>query len=751
MQRHDAGDGPEVLALRSMRRWLVLLSSSAAVVATLGFAAPNWPGLGGWERLGLALAALCALAAVLRSQASAWLWAAAAAMLVLMLVPLLAPAALTTWVPVTTLASYLAYYLAVLLPGRLGLGATVAPAALLAFVWTHAPAAVIPGRLVVMEGRPLYASVVVAACLLWWTWQRLLTEAHMADARLAAAERGLSDAVMAQERLALWRAAATRLHESVLNTLRYVLTTATVDRTRLAEEVRHDATAPMSSQSVPLHNATEVMDAVKADRVAGPYVRVVDPVPSLPLEPRVAEAMRGAIVELARNALRHSQAQHIGVSVTATADAGLRTVVEHDGVASDRPGVPGLGIGVVLEGAITEAGGVWRRRPDGSTVIDLPLAPRHRELVAGAGTVDRGRLLMTAPLVGVAAVGSLHYVELLAGADALPRLAALLGLVAVLHSVRTFARRRRLDGVGVVVGVLAPGLLPWVMLAATVTCAETPLVAAALNISGLVVIITAAWTPPRVGMTAGLLWASGGMALYFDVPAACRDALVIALLNALVATPIVIAVTTAGARAFERTKALAREARHREFLERTRAAVASDVNAALHDAVRQATTQLNAIVQGAQLDDGRRRVLQLADGRIRAAIQVDPRTAGAVAVLALHLVEALAVRGRAVEVRAIRASGDDRPLPEELSALLVRLVMAAGSGARLHVFSDGVDDYLSLLVDGSGLAAEELAVGDVRWFADARLEVDAEEDDGDRVAVLVSRPVVTAATATAAE
>jgi hypothetical protein len=97
-------------------------------------------------------------------------------------------------------------------------------------MWSPRPTNVIAGGLALADGSLAAIQLVAATAMIWWAWNSLRREADRTDADLAALDSLTAESMLVTERAAMWRLTGTRLHESVLNSLRYLIASPTVDR-----------------------------------------------------------------------------------------------------------------------------------------------------------------------------------------------------------------------------------------------------------------------------------------------------------------------------------------------------------------------------------------------------------------------------------------------------------------------------------------------------------------------------------------
>jgi hypothetical protein len=352
---------------------------------------------------------------------------------------------------------------------------------------------------------------------------------------------------------------------------------------------------------------------------------------------------------------------------------------------------------------------------------------------------------VTAPLAGTAAVGSLYFAGLLPLGGVRPLLAVVAGVFGAMAALVAVVRRRRLSIPVSIVIILAPAVVPWLLLGQTLGCGDATAVSRAVNIAGFSMLVIGTWGRPVTGFVGLPVWGVGTVLLASTITSECRGFSLVALVNSVIALPLILVVTTVGARAYQRAQDRTQHERQREIVETSRAAAAMDVNAALQDSVADALSILSAIADGAPLDESRRRDLERVDGRIRAGIQVDPQSDGAMAVLAKSLVDEVASLGITVNVRSLVASADQRALPLTVQHTLYRLLATPGKApAVIQTFTDGEEDHLSVVVDRAALLAADLRLGATVEMDGVSIEVDDEpiaDEPGSEIAVLISRPI----------
>lgn len=744
--------GPEFGALLATRRWLLTVALGAAWGLTSVFGIGAWRQTSPQEHAVLVLSGTLVLAGLILGGRSRFLWLSTIGMALVVLSAARAPQDSPPWIPLGTIAAYAAYLAVMLCSRRVGFVVSFIGAAVLALVWSTDPSNAIPGGLAVWGGWVQVSQQLAGSLAMWWAWNALVDEARSADASLVTLQERTAAAIAVQERARLWRATATRVHESVLNSIRYVLHDGDIDRVRLGQELAREREGRGASEPAAGSTLPALIDELRGDEVVGALVEVRRAGPPVLFDADVFRAARAALIEVARNAARHGGATSIAVEVRQP-DAGSITVeVTDNGSGLSETSRPGIGTTTVLDSALGEVGGSWSLTPiDGSGSFvtiripcvspDGPATPTTKAFPP----FDKGRLLVTAPLAGTASVGALYFLGLLPLGGLGPILAVVAGVVGALAALASVVRRRRLSIRASVLLVLAPALVPWLLLGQTIACGEATAASRAVNIAGFSTLVIIAWGRPASGFVGMPIWAVGTVLLSSSITSDCRGFSLVALVNSVIALPLILIVTTVGTRVYQRAQDRTQLERQREIAESSRATAAIDVNTALQDAVQDASRILRDIADGAPLDEVRRRDLERVDGRIRAGIQVDPQSDGAMAVLAKSLVDDVASLGISVNVRSLVASADQRALPLTVQHTLYRLLATPGAApAVVQAFTDGEEDHLSVVVEKAALSAADLRLGATISMDDVTIEVDDEPLAGEAppdIAVLVSRPI----------
>ena len=744
--------GPEFGALLATRRWLVSVGVAAAWGIACVFGVMTWRQTSPLEHAVLLVSGLLVLAGLVLGGRSRYLWLSTGGLVLLGLSAALAPEGSPPWIPLVTISGYAAYVAVTQCSRRVGLVVAFVGAAALALVWSTQPSSAIPGSLVVWGGWVTVSQQLVGSLAMWWAWNTLVAEAESADLAMLVLQARTAAAIAVQERARLWRDMVTRVHESVLNSIHVVLHEGNTDPVRLSQEIAREREGWREAGQSVGNSLAALFDELRADVVVGGLVVVPVTAPPLGLDADVFVATRAALIEVSRNAVRHGGATAIVVGYRQPAPGVIAIDIADNGIGMPRTTQGGIGTTTVIDASLREVGGSWSiaNNDKGSSTVSISVpcaAPEDptTDRPQAYPPFDKGRLLVTAPLAGVSAVGALYYVGLLSIGGLRPLLAFVVGVIGSLAVPVVVARRRRLSTLLSLVAVLALASVPWLLIGQSSACGDATAVNRAVSIAGFSMVVFMAWAKPVAGFVGLPIWGLGTALLATGIGSDCRGFSLVGLLNVVIAIPIILAVTTAGARAYQRAEDRSQQARQREIAESSRAAAAVEVNAALEDLVYEALGILSDVAEGSPLDAARRQELERLDGRIRAWIQVDPQSDGGMAVLAKSLVDDVTSLGLTVTVRSLASSGDQRPVPLSVQQVLYQLLATPGSApATIHVFTDGEEDHLSMFVERKALAAAELRLGSTVEMEGVTIEVGGAPVAGDAlpdIAVLVSRPI----------
>ena len=231
------------------RTWAMLSICLLSWSLTMLVIGPQWRVLSGYEQ-GFVIAAGALILAGLVLASRRWsLWLLVLAMIALGSTALV-PSGSLVWTYPATYFGYVGFFLTLLLPRSLGFVTAVATAALVWGVWLTGPDNVAPESFVIGNGALQFCRVLGSQLLLWWAWNGLVRRAEALDDQWDALREAEVEAVAAQERSALWREQAGRVHATLLNSINALLESRRVDPDRLrvlaaqGRSALEDPTAP---------------------------------------------------------------------------------------------------------------------------------------------------------------------------------------------------------------------------------------------------------------------------------------------------------------------------------------------------------------------------------------------------------------------------------------------------------------------------------------------------------------------------
>lgn len=714
--RSDSAPRPEGLALESARRWSILILAIVGLGLETVSVVTVWGELPGLQRSVIVVSIVTAVAAGLFRKTTAALWVFAIAGLLLALANLL-PSVGTPWLHLNAVMLFVAFTLAMLVRPIYAAALAIVLPVVTHIAWETNPEDVIATGYAAWGGWIPPVQVAVMILVVNTVWWRLRGFADRMDADFVREQQQLQRALEEQERQSARRRAAIAIHESLLNGIRSALTLQRVDAARLSYSL-----PPLTAMGAEVAEATDAqtLGVAIAETADVPIAVTRRGAGTLSLDARAFETLRAAVVEIVRNEARHGSGSVPEVEIHASGD--LLVITCSGRIVVSDPLSSGLGVRTAVIDSLGEAG-ARIREGDGTVTIEFrPEQGRRRS--ASDSIFSRSRALMTAGLAAMAASGVLYFVALLTqGAHGVALVAA--ALAAAVGGVTIVAltlTARRLTAAAALALVAAPACVPWLLAAsAAAACAASPeLTASAVNVTGFAVIGISLWSRWWV-MLAGLgVWLAGMVILVTAAPATCSTYLTQPIANSLVVIPLFVFGTLAAARVYSQAAAQRTDLELTSLQERIAADAQAETNARLGSLVRDVTDELTRVSTGGAVDAATEHRLRLYEGRIRAAVQVDPVASGSFDRLAADLVEDMASTDVAVEVKLLEASSDPRPLPPGVQQLLSRAV--GGGRAVIASFSDGSSDYLTVLAPLPDVpwasAIQDYAFDDVEFLVD---------------------------------
>ena len=684
----------------------------------------------------VAVAGALAVAGVVwrRGIGGAWLSLAAIALVVLMGI-----SSPDTRVDALVMGTYSIVFLAVLITSRpWGLAWIACGVFAMSIVVTRSDLVVAVGTVEINVGAVAVVQMVVAGTWLWWAWHAALDGAAVRDTRAAEQEQVIAGSIALQERTRAWRDAITRTHETILNDLRYVLRSPSIDRDRLREQLltTRDRRAQPPRGVMPVAAGVDLtrLESRLGAEFGGTlclHVRTSDDVAG-----RVAE-VEPILLEIVRNIGRHADAQRIDVAIDESGGQ-LRIAVEDDGstpVAS--ASIPGIGRSVVVEETLTAQGARLVEEPR-RAVITLP-----GEIASFTSPGRTLPLLFSVILVGSSLGGSVQFVLLLVGAS-LTYLPVALAACALTALAVVIVLRGHAVGLAMVApAALLAAAVPWGLAAAQPVCAEPPLVLTTMNLSLNAFFAVLLWARSRWAWLLVAPALAGVLALDALPGVGCPLQSTDILLSSAILMPAAVALSWFSGRSAARWEREDRQRWETEIAEMARTEADLDLARVLGDSIDQAWTLMWAIADGADLGDTSRRRLRTVESSIRSSLQADPLTSGGFVLAAREVVAAAAAQEVPVHVRALRDSTDPRPLNTDLVATLTRMVvMDPDAATSIHAFFDGYDDYLTITMPAVMAARSGFVPGWTDEIGDCAVNVEyvgVEHGPAAEVTVIVSR------------
>ena len=628
----------------------------------------------------------------------------------------------------------------------------------LRLAWMSHPKQVIASGFQIWDGWIPSIQVFIVGITVYFSWRALQRECRLRDERLLENRMSMHRALETQARGRVWHDAAVRIHESLLNEIRYVLAVARVDGPRLRTIIEEMNAWEIENAPTPRMNLRELVDSVAHTNDLESRVRVALWVSDVDLPGETWLALRAATIEACRNLLRHTDADQ--VRLDARRD-GSTLVIEVSG-----PGQPtrsrapqGVGSALVMMESLRSLGGDVSPLQDSEGVrmwipvefADEVLAPttnkfisavRARSDLEGDSVFARSRVLMTTLIGAMAGSGVLYFIALgpsLTANMTLGIVTMLAGVIAVAIAYVIPLGRIRIPSALAILLCLPSIAFLILGLTGDHSCSQAIPLASAVNVTGFAIVIVGIWSRIWVLVIGLVIWVTLTVSLINDVPETCTDSNYFPIINTLFIMPIAALGILVASRYNDRAQRMAEEVAARSDLERARAMAASEINERLRELVGRALELLVEASAMDTLEPRLRRLLQVVEGRIRIAVQVDPQVSGAFALLAQDLVNRAAAMEIPIDVRLIEASSSVEPVDPAVVDFIIEILADSWPElATLSVFSDDDDDYLSLTARVHDSHEPE----SVRRFGTTTVEIDrAQEEMGveSGAAIIVSR------------
>lgn len=725
-----------VAILYNTRRWLLLLLLTQAWLFAALVGVLNWGDLHSSDRLALVASALAVVGGWSMFKRPLGLW-------IILFAPLLLVVAAFTnggapsdvsWIALATSTGHVTYALVLLTRPTVGLASIVVGTISLAGIWSMRPGNVVAGGLEIAEGRIQFAALAASAFALWAAWHWLVRRAREEDIASSNLAARLTAEQELQEQSRQWRAATISVHERLLSTLRYLALTDEPDRAGLQQLALKKAGAEAKSD----RHAEEELRLATAARLASQVIRLDSSIVDIPISDEVRAALRAAITECALNAVLHGGASDVHASAQMDASEHITVRVSDNGTGIPEDVTPGFGWNSVLDQGLSTVGGTWTvdRGAESSTIVlILPASRRLTTTQISDDGFAQGRLLLTAPLLAIGAVG-LAFNALALWGPPLGQIEVTLYAGSIVAGVVFILRGRRLPVVASTAILVALAITPGLTALNPPPLATAVALAAGLVTAGYAIIAIALWCRVWQFICALAIWAGGMIAVSSVMPAVDRQVFYIGMVNCLVIVPIVVVVTSIATRRYRRIQALQRSQREAMRAELVRSHAEAVIDAQLSASVSQAEVLIDQIAHGAELNESCRRELACIEGLLRATIQIDPIASGEFARAASRLCNAAFNRGIPADVGTLISSPDPTPFPLALENALER-VMEGADTITVRAINSADEDHIALRVHGAAMNVE--AVHALKAVTYESITVDLDEDANGDVIVMVTR------------
>ncbi len=647
------------------------------------------------------------------------------------------------WIPIGIAYFEIVLLLIVMAGRRTGLIIAAVSVVLVGLGSLSSPLSVEIGGSRFWVGWIIVPQLAVATVWLWWAWWDLVRSAERIDADLMRRRVDLDQVQVDRERVRVWRRAASRTHETVLNDLRYVLRSRVLDRERLRAHLESSRVQDLESD-IPVDLAALVRSVIDDASLTIP-MRTARLQGGAVLDAERWRLVRSAVIEIIRNAERHGHARQVTLS-TWTVGRTWIVMIEHDAREPESDSAPGIGRSIVLDGALADVDIDVRFSAGRATLTGEVnrAATDEPEPVAREGS----RAILSSVMAATSVGGLLYWgVPLLTGGGS-NLLLALIGVLTSIAAGVVSLRSHPLANSLVLILGLVCGLVPWLVATSTGPCLDLGMTVSVVFLSGYSLVAVLLWARHQWTWVIAAFWVAGlTMLVNGGLTSCAAPTLALATSGVLIIPAYLVVAAISRATATERWRRT-RATREEQVIARARAQAEADLALQLERRVDQARELLLDIADGREIDVPMGERLRCLDAGIRAAIQVDPVTAGAFSLTARDLAIAASDQGIPVVVRALRDSSDARPVPPEVMTILKRILMGSAS-PTLQVMTDGRMDYLTVQTVASATVGTGLALDAVLDVHDLHVEVMVVEEDHESAIaadteclIMVTRPVV---------
>jgi len=639
---------------------------------------------------------------VLLSRHVTGLWILIAAMVASICLQLVYPNGTSEYSSIDNIVMFASISAIMLSTRWIGLGFAIFGGLVTWMIWEHGPSDVVAAAHLIGEGLDSELQITAGLMFAWWAWSVLQREARVFDLGY---EQVLIDTQRSRDALARARARqelATVIHESLLNTIRYVFNTPRLNTGLLKEEIERTDALLRTHEDASALSLDALQTFIIEDAPSRTLVTVRLTENDLELERDVFHAVRGAVAEATLNAVNHGNATHVDVTMHAPSADRLYIEISDNGSGIVGEAVEGFGLRHAIVSNIESVGGrVQISQRDSGVNIQLALPVTQPQIPAGLNiSVDgfaKARLIVTAALAGLGLGGLFYSLALVTTFTPREWLPALVSIPAFLIPAIVVFRRRTLSPVLGGLASILMALVPALLTHDLIQCTEVSAIIGLVGASSAAVVTVALWTRYAAGVVGIALWVVTPVMLLSSIPTSCRQSTIESVAYIVSAAPILLIFGYFVMRVFAQASATSIAALDLQQRERAQARAAELVDAEYGELVSQGQSILRDVVSAGVLTDADRSRLIHVEAKIRAEIQVDPESSGGMAFLARDVVHRFANRGLNVRTRAFVDSGDGRIVSEEARDALRALLADIHSGElEVQLITDGTRDILTL-------------------------------------------------------
>ena len=612
--------------------------------------------------------------------------------------------------------------------------------AAMAVLWTQiTPVVVLPFMLGSTEINLRWSTWLQLLVAGTWTmliWNREFATLQLRDASAVQLTARRGEALATSERLRVWRESLVRVHETVLNDIRSVVDSQQIDGERLKRQLRSSATyAPPEHSRISLAELIRPLNVMQTEQRL-----IIGKLPEVQLGKERASALRSALLEIMRNAYRHSGVTTIRVEAIAEGKVVQLSVYTDAGNFFIPSTARGIGTGVVLRDALTTLGATIDQ-DNGVITLRIPRESSD-QLENGDVDLDAGRSLISTIGAANALGGALGYVAVALAFGWQGQLMAIAAAFTAVVSIRSVLRRSALHPLLLVSTAAVATSVPIVALQVPVNCSSIELVLIVTALTSLGFFALLGWAPHPKWWVIGVPFIVLLAMLNERASGTCSAGVAPAVLSAYSA-PLLMGMTLVTTMLSLRRNAQMERMRLVALRDAAAAEAAEQLGEELHASVTTARQLLGEIAQLGSLSAEQRLQLRCVDGEIRATIQVDPETSGGIALAARMAIHEASSRMVPTRVLILRDSGDRRELPSEVMTALRTLLCAATDGsASVQILSNNDEDVLTVTLSEDARLASGIPANWTFEFEGGAASLDA-GTALESALFLVRRPVIT--------